>query len=239
MQSVKCVKCGRETLYERDIPRYCAHCAGELRAPGADENGEKRALLDRAHSEEDTSLRYSILLEAREKFPNDIDVEREILYLGRLYERGGRPDFYRIPYWPLNALENPNDYSPKDRRKMLSSFFDNPELERVMSLSNDKDAFLSEYMLHMAREYVGMFMKCASSNSLLFGFRRRQGEVMKRCSACMTRMLQNAEASELVPEGVKQTLVKSLWHAFILEFPDLPAEETLSAAAEGRVKYKP
>ncbi len=238
MKSIKCVKCGRETLYENDIPRYCAHCAGELRAPGADENGAKRAFLDKAHMEDDYPRRYSILLEAREQFPNDIDIEREILYLGRLHERGGKPDFYRIPYWPLSALENPSEYSQKDRQKMLLSFFRNPELERVMSLAGDKDAFFEEYMLHMAREYVSMFMKCASSNSMLFGFRRKQGEVMKRCAACMARMLQNAETSELVPEDKRKTVVKSLWHGFILEFPDLPAEETLASAAEGRVKYR-
>lgn len=226
MPKIICHKCGRETLYEGEAPKFCAHCASELKRPDAYSQIDE--CLNEVRALDDTAERYAHLIKARERFPDNFLIEREILYLGRLHERGGRPDFYRIPYWPLTALENPREYSAKDRKRMLDSFFQNPEIARVGSLSGDADAFWDEYLLHMAREYVNMFLKGSSANSTLLGFRRRESEVMRRSAACLARMLTNIGQSDLVDPALKPRLASALKRAFVIEFPELPAQACLA-----------
>ncbi len=237
MAKIICPKCGKATLYEGDMPKYCAHCAGELPEKGAD-NGVD-ALLKEALIEDDTAIRYQHLLKIREKYPGQYAVEFEILCLGRLYERGGKPDFYRIPFWPLAALDTPQEYPKKKREEMLRHFFENPELDRVRALSVNPDDFMQEYLDRMAEGYVDVFLKSSSANSSFFGFRRREGEIMRRCAVCLARMMANVENAPYPDEAVRSMLVKALWKAFVLSFHAEGAESCLVEQAKKHVKYRP
>lgn len=238
MTSAVCPKCGKTTLYEGEAPKFCAHCGGEFKI------GEKKdealdKLLKNALSEGDTAKRYQLLLKAREAYPDCYEVEKEILFLGRLYERGGKPDFYRIPYWPLAAYENPGEFSRKKREEMLTRFFENPEIDRVADLLGDKDAFWEEYLFRMAKGYVDLFLKGNNANSTFFGFRRREGEIMKRCAQSLVRMLANIEKADYPDEKLRKTLVRALWTEFVDAFDGASANEWLLGYAEGRVEYRP
>lgn len=245
MSAIRCTKCGMETLYETQRPRFCSACGqpfendfSALTDRGMAENeAKKQALLYRARSEEDAAARHALLLKAREEFPDDYEIEMEILCQGRLYERGGQADFYRIPYWPLNALEKPKEFSEKERKKMLSVFFENPELARVRALVGDDGRFWNDYMRRMAREYVSLFIASSSANTLLLGFRRRASDVMKRCAASLVGMLIHTEESPLVPEIAKAPLLNGLWDAYLALFPDESAQKYLLELARGRVEF--
>ena len=233
MAEIRCPKCGKIFPLDGDAPRFCSACGAALQT----ESGDKQALLNAADAETDALLRREKLLAAREAWPDDYEIERRILYIGRLYERGGRPDFYRIPFWPLRALEKPREFSAKERKRMMEAFFENPELARVCVLASDEAAFWRDYFDEMAAQYVDLFIKCASANSLFLGFKRRPNDVMKRSAACAADMLHNIEAGDLVPEAHRQALEASLWRGFQRVFPD--AGDALAQACGGRVKYRP
>lgn len=211
MAAIRCALCGKDTQYGAERPRFCAHCAQKL---PDDAGADARDILERARAQDDTHKRYQILLEGREKLGELFETEREILYLGRLHERGGKPDFYRIPYWPLNALERPKEFSARERKKMLDTFFENPEIARVGALSPDPDAFRDEYFQYMAREYVKLFIMGNRANSQILGFRRRQGEVTRRCAMCMAGMLERLEVTGEVNEGDRPRVGRALFRAF-------------------------
>ena len=236
MSAIRCPKCGKETLYGESRPRFCSACGQPFESECR--SSDSRAFLNRARAEEDAAAKYALLTEARGKFPNDYEIEMEILCLGRLYERGGRADFYRIPYWPLNALERPKEFSEKERKKMLSAFFENPDLRRVMALAKDEAAFWNDYMRRMAREYVALFIASNNANTLLLGFRRRETDRMKRCAASLTGMLIHTEESPLVPEAARAPLLNGLWDAFLQQFPDERAGGYLREMTKGRVKFR-
>ena len=120
---------------------------------------------------------------------------------------------------------------------MMEAFFENPELARVCALTPDEETFWHDYFDEMAAQYVELFIKCASANSLFLGFKRRPNDVMKRSAACAADMLRNIEGGDLVPEAHRQALEASLWRGFERVFPD--AGDALARACGERVKFRP
>ncbi len=233
MAEMHCPKCGRVVPADRDERRFCSFCGAALQK----EDGGRQALLSAVDEETDAARRRERLLAAREAWPEDYEIERRILYIGRLYESGGKPDFYRIPFWPLQALEHPREFSAKERGRMMEAFFEGPEIARVCALAPSEAVFWRDYLGEMAKEYVALFIKCASANSLFLGFKRRPNDVMQRSAACVARMLQNIENGSLVPEARRQALEEALWRGFGQVFPD--SGDALAQACGERVKYRP
>ncbi len=233
MAEMRCPECGRVFPVDGDAPRFCAACGAALHA----DDGGRCALLEAADEEPDAARRRERLLAAREAWPDDYEIERRLFYIGRLYERGGKPDFYRIPFWPLQALEHPRDFSARERSRMMEAFFENPEIPRVCALAPSEEVFWRDYLNEMAKEYVELFIKCASANSLFLGFKRRSNDVMRRSAACVAQMLRSIEEGTLVPEARRQALEAALWRGFGQVFPD--AGDALAQACGGRVKYRP
>lgn len=213
----RCSNCGKETQYDADRPRFCAHCAHPFDAQTSYDE-RVRAVLTRARAEEDMARRHSILTAGKAELGEAFEIERELLFMGRLYERGGKPDFYRIPYWPLNALERPDEFSAKQRKRMLDAFFDDPEYARVSALAPDPNDFKDEYFNYMARQYVKLFIKGNLTNFQFLGFRRRAGDAAGRCAGCMARMLIRLSKTDEVRQDDKFALGRALARAFEAEF---------------------
>lgn len=208
---MKCPFCGKES---EDRGLFCCWCGAKLTAEASEEEELIRAALDC----EDPVRQHEKLLEAQARFPNSREVRRRLLYLGRMYERGGKPDFYRIPFWPLNALEKPRDFSARERKKMLDSFFRNPEIDAVGALFPDAAAFRQAYFDYMADRYVDMFIKSATSNNSFLGFRRRPADVTARCETAVVNMIAGLRRSEDVPEADKRPMEKALAAGFERQF---------------------
>lgn len=192
--------------------RFCPYCARPL------DPGESAEMLARADRETDLTKKRELLLEARERFPDDFEVEKRLLFLGRLGEKGGKADFYRIPYWPLMALERPGEFSARERAQMLDSFFGNPEIGRVAAMSGDPDAFEKEYFGEMGFRYVEVFLKESNSNKYFQGFRRSERDVRCRCRESLDRMVKNLRTSADVPETYRALMEEALEKGFARVF---------------------
>ena len=115
-----CPACKKQIDIAVQRPSFCPWCGERLPA----EDGDLEGKLNAVRAKDDPVEKHALLIKLREEYPDCLAVEREILYLGRMHERIGRPDFYRIPFWPLSALEKPKDFTRGMRREMLEPLAD-------------------------------------------------------------------------------------------------------------------
>ena len=213
MPGAVCSKCGFATLYDSDAPVFCAKCASRLRT---EENLESE--LKKALETEDYAQRYEKLIALSEKYAGAYEIRLEILCLGRLYEKGGKPDFYRIPCWPLAAFDTPGDFPAKEREKMLRTFFDSENVRDVRALAPDGEAFWQDYLFRMSVGYVTLFIKSSNANSTFLGFRRRPDDALKRCARHLEKMIGNIGAGAYPEESIRKMLIMNLEKAFRVVF---------------------
>ena len=216
---MNCPFCGKTVDASGGIASFCPYCGQKL---ALSDDAHLNELLQRAENEEDYSKKHDLLLEARQYCPEHPEVEKRLLYIGRLWEKGGKPDFYRIPFWPLNALEKPNEFSRRERKRMLDSFFLNPELKCVAELFDDETAFFKEYYGRMAKDYLELFVKGATSNNSILFFRRSEKSRIRSCLTCVAAMLVNLESSPDVPQEDKPLMKEALLKASRLLFGEEP-----------------
>lgn len=234
MPGAVCSKCGYTTLYDLEKPVFCAKCASRFPI-----NGDFREDLKKAVAAGDDYARmHEELLFLLEKYGSIYEIELEILCLGRLYEKGGKPDFYRIPYWPLEAFDAPKQFSKKEREKMLKTFFESEGVLKVRALAPDDETFWQDYLFRMSMGYVALFIKSSNANSTFLGFRRRPGDAMSRCACQLGNMLANIDDSAYPEENVRKMLIENLKKAFLLVFGGQDAERTLDSVLHPAKKKK-
>ncbi len=233
MPGAVCSKCGFTTLYDLEKPVFCARCASRFRS-GEDFRDD----LKEAVAGDDYARMYERLSALSEKYGSVYEIELEILCLGRLYEKGGKPDFYRIPYWPLAAFDTPREFSKKDREKMIRTFFESEGVLKVKALAPDEETFWQDYLFKMSMGYVALFIKSSNANSTFLGFRRRLGDTMKRCAYQLGNMLANIDASAYPDESVRKMLIANLKKAFLLVFNGQDAEYALESVLHPEKKKK-
>lgn len=233
MPGIVCSKCGFTTLYDGEKPVFCAKCANRFRSGLDYEDDLKEAL-----KADDYLRRHEKLLSLREKYGSVYEIELEILCLGRLYERGGKPDFYRIPFWPLAAFDKPREYSPKNREKMLKTFFENEEVLRVMPLAPCEDTFWQDYLFKMSAGYIDLFIKSSNANSTFLGFRRHSGDTMRRSAYQLAGMLINIDDSSYPCESIRRCLINNLKKAFSTVFDGQDADQVLESILYPEKKRK-
>lgn len=233
MPGAVCSKCGFTTLYDLEKPVFCAKCANRF-APG----GDFRDDLKEALAVGDYALKHEKLILLREKYESVYEIELEILCIGRLYEKGGKPDFYRIPYWPLAAFDTPRDFSKKEREKMVRTFFESENVLHVKALAPCEEVFWKNYLLKMSMGYVELFIKSANANATFLGFRRRPGDTMKRCAYQLGNMLAGIDDSVYPAENIRKTLIESLKKAFLSVFDGQDAKNALDSVLHPEKKKK-
>lgn len=225
MTGIQCPVCGKLINYDAEKPVFCFVCGSRLEG----DLSAEETLIAEALKEKDPVRRHDKLLQAKAQYPESLEVERQLLYLGRLWERGGKPDFYRIPFWPLSVFETPRLFSKKQREQMIDTFFDNPELDRVANMSPDRQEFINEYLEYMAKEYVEMFIKSSTSNTTFLGFRRKPEDVMKKSASCLCAILKNIDKNDMLDTGIKMRLEWAFNRAFGLAFEEENGAEYLKS----------
>lgn len=225
MPGIVCAKCGFTTLYENEKPVFCAKCANRFLG-----EGDYHSELKKAVSLDSYQDRYAHLMRLRAAHPDTYEIELEILLLGRLHEKGGKPDFYRIPFWPLAAYETPGEYSKKERSKMLTSFFESEAVQRVKALAGTEEDFWNDYLFRMGKSYVELFIKGSNANSTFLGFRRRPDDVQRRCANSLANMLANIDKSGYPSEEIRKNLICRLKTAFVCVFDTDEAKSVLEKA---------
>ena len=96
---MNCPKCGKEIIDTQ--ARFCPYCAAGLGT------GESAEILAQADRETDLTRKRELLLEARRRFPDDFQVEKRLLFQGRLGEKGGKPDETDQLKKPFEVLRMP------------------------------------------------------------------------------------------------------------------------------------
>jgi len=220
---MNCTHCQKSIPTSGGIPAFCPWCGEKIENT---HDTQLEILLEAIKTEEDTLARHEKILAAQKLFPDSTELKLQALYLGRMWERGGKPDFFRIPFWPLNAIEKPRQFSAKERRHMLDVFFNNPELAAVCAESDDPDATLNEYLEHISKLYIDLFIKSSNSNSFFLGFRRSAKDNMYRCAECVATMLNNLAQSPEIDTKYKKPLAQALVKGFEAVFGEAASQYT-------------
>lgn len=214
-----CAHCGKRGRYAREAARFCQFCGAEFPA----EEGQSAAeeILRRAERETDYARKRALYRQALEADENCLEAWKQLAFLGRLGEKGGKPDFSRIPSWPLDCLFQPREYKREQRAEMLRLLLHNAPYLAALAKVPNAAAFRREYLTAMAAQYIALFLRHNAQISMaLFGIRRRPAEVRQRIIAAVAVMRENAAALPEVPEELRAELQAAL-------------EEGLNLALEG------
>jgi hypothetical protein len=116
-------------------------------------------LLFEARTRQDPVQIHKALSLAEALSPDNLEVHRGLLMLGRLYQRNPRqPDFSLIKCYLFHSFEHPEHHREQALRDMARELFDDERLARCMQLSSDPDSFLRAYLEDLAREYMRIFV---------------------------------------------------------------------------------
>ncbi|MGI6688975.1 MAG: hypothetical protein ACOX6Y_11645 [Christensenellales bacterium] len=168
-----------------------------------------------AETEEDPVLIHEALTRAEALAPDNLDIQKRLLLLGRLHERNPkRFDFSVIKCYILHAFEHPEVHNDSQREQMIREVFDHPRLKKALSLAEDANAFLQEYLLALSQDYMRMFV--AGDNShvpRVFGFTFK-GSLPKYLAVPAGDIITNILASSLLSEIEGKMLAKAFYRAF-------------------------
>lgn len=227
-----CPLCGAETEVLNHDGFDCTACHGYLACvpngkawmltplarPVAGEE-EIRPLLDKVHQTEDPKKQKALLDEAAARCPNSLAVQRELLLLGDLWKRDGSPEsLYYIKFYLLHAFESPDAETPERRAAMLAELTSHPQLEKCLSMTEDNEGFIRDYLTQLCRQYIAVFLKGSNRyNHNIFGF--SFGRLEKSLAYPAAKMLRNMEQNEL-PEPYRTLLPQCFLKAFQSEIGD-------------------
>lgn len=229
-----CPYCGgRMELEERTLCAFsCPYCGGGLIPckngkawilnPGEkteQDDGQAQAekLVKQATAERDPVKAYGLLTKADALYPDSLAVQRALLYQGRLHERSPKKmDLSVIKCYILHVFDQPENLSADKRQSMLEELFQHPQLIKCLSLAEDQDQFMQDYLLHISRSYVSLFLKGNSQYTRsIFGF--STGKAEKVLAVPAARMIRTIRAAEELELSQRVMLEKAFYQGFVLE----------------------
>lgn len=230
MLEMKCPQCGGAMQVEEGrLLRSCPYCGAQLLR---DENKparpipEETELEKKVAKEANPKKKYKMILAALEENPDDFGANRALLYHGRLHEnlmrRGGAIDYGIIKSYLLNIFESPDRYTEKELDERYFELLQGEQLQKVLSLCDDPDAFLADYLGRLSAQYVELFIRGESRNStVMFGIRRSLDSTAKMCAGSVRKMLTNLRESQRLNghENERAMLISSVRGAFDTLFP--------------------
>lgn len=247
MLPVVCPRCGgRMELDETQTLRFftCPYCGGGLQpktegkavflqaedrvAPAAREpapsgaNAEALEILARAEKQKDPKKRYKLYCDAQRIAPDSFEVNRALLYHGRLHEPYGRKglDYSAFKCYLMNIFEHPGEYTATQMTEKLDELLEGEQLRRTLAASPDPDAFFAEYLRHLTDEYVTMFIHGRSANSVYFlGIRRTNDSAASQCAACVRTMLREVSICGRLNGAQREIIRQQLRSSFTKLFP--------------------
>ena len=206
MAEVQCRNC-HKTIKEADTVVFCPFCGERLSAGGPD--------LKEARQEQDPVKKHEMLLKLREQYPESLEVAEEILYLGRLYDRGKKGlDFSVIKCYVLNVYLDPKAIKRDRREELRKEIFNHPDLDRCLALAEDKDVFLRRYLERISEEFVRLFLKGSTLHMhSFFGF-INTSKAPKHLAVPAARMIADMLHDEGLTEEQRKMLAQAFYAAF-------------------------
>lgn len=193
---------------------FCPYCGAPV-APMEAVPAEIKRLMDEAAQAADPVKKHKLLLEAREKCPDCLAVERELLHLGRLYERNPkRPSYDVIKCHLLHFYLTPKDFSPERKAAMRDELFEHEQLRRCQSLAPDAEQFTREYLERLCGEFIQLFLEGSTRyTSSIFGFSLSRN-LPKQLAAPAAEMLAGVWSDENLPYERRAMLASAFFKAF-------------------------
>lgn len=206
-----CPGCRREYAPEF---AFCPHCGTKRPADSALPQ-ESLALLEKACREEDPVRKHAMLSALRSQHPDTLEIEREMLMLGRLHERDRRDvSFRNIKCYLLQIYLDTQGLSRDDIADMRRELFHHPQLEACQRLAPDGEQFTREYLVDLSGDFIQLFLE--GSNLYMrsfFGFvNHRNAPALLAPHAA--RMLQNISRDDELAPDEKQMLLTAFYRAF-------------------------
>ena len=216
-----CPHCGK-SLEALSGAAFCPFCGGAVPnanhsagGPAAGEPEELREALKRAAETSDPRKKFELLKAAEGEYPQSLGVAQELLFLGRLYERGGKNvDFSIIKCFLWMLYLEPEQFTKKRKDELREELFAHPQLQKCLALCDDPDAFLWMYLLRLAEEFIKLFLRGDSRYMRrIFGLGSdsRAPKFLADPVSCMILSILGDE--QLSPEQ-RELLTRALYQAF-------------------------
>ncbi len=216
MQQNTCPHCGK-SLKEMAGAAFCPYCGGavEARDANADQPQAVREILRQAEELKDPRKRWELLQKADAEHPDNLAICQELLFLGRLYDRGSKVlDFSVIKCHLMMLYLKPENFNATTQAQMRDELFEHPLLQKCQRLSGDADAFLRMYLLRLAGEFIQLFLRGDSvymRRVLGFGMESRAPKLLAS-PVCM--MMENIRQDGELSGQRRDMLLKTLYQAF-------------------------
>lgn len=168
-----------------------------------------------AQTEEDPVLIHEALTRAEALAPENLEVQLKLLLLGRLHERNPkRFDFHVIKSYLLHAFEHPEAHSEEERKRMIREIFDHDRLKRCLSLAEDPEGFLREYLLALSRDYMRLFVGGDNSHvPRIFGFTFK-GSLARYLAVPTRDIIDGIFSSPLLNEEEARALGRAFYRSY-------------------------
>lgn len=172
-------------------------------------------LLFMADTETDPVLIHQALSRAEELAPDDLNIQRRLLLLGRLHLRSSKVmDFSVIKSWLLHAFEHPDKHKDAEAKGMARELFDEARLVRCLELAEDKAAFLKGYHEELARDYIRIFIAADNTHvPRVFGISFR-GNLARYLAIPARDIISNILSSPWLSAEEAIPLAKAFYKAF-------------------------
>ena len=172
-------------------------------------------LLHAAKTADDPKVAYACLQRAEILAPDSLDVQRELLLLGRLHERDKRaPDYSIIKSWLLHVFEHPEQHDEAQQRRMTRELFDEKRLQNCLKIAPDPDAFLASYLDALCDEYMRIFIAGEAAHTpRVFGVSMKSS-LHKYLASPVSDMIHNIFLSPFLDEKEQGQLARSVYKAY-------------------------
>ncbi len=184
-------------------------------SPTAPHDMDVPGLLFESKSANDPVYAHACLQRAKTLEPDNLEVERALLMLGRLHLRSGQAvDYSFIKCYLLHGFEHPEQYSEAQLESAARELFDDPQLNRCLSLSNRPEAFLDGYLDELCAEYMRIFIAGDSSHApRAFGFSAKT-TLHSYLARPASDLISNALQSPFLSTQQQRLVARSIYRAF-------------------------
>ena len=215
-ERITCTKCNKNFEKQAEAA-FCPFCGSALHAQACEtqEPHVVNELLAQADRMTDMSQKYKLLSEAETQYPDSLSIARELLYMGRIYERGTKhADFSIIKCFLLMTYLKPSDFSAARRTELRREIFHHPQLTKCLALASNQEAFLRTYLLRLSQDFIHLFLRGDSHymrRIFGFGMDNRASKLLARPAA---NILQAISLDEDQTPAQRTMLAQQFYEAF-------------------------
>lgn len=208
----KCAWCGK-TIHDPGAG-FCPYCGKKRLGENETPVDEIQVLIRKADECTVIFERAKLLSEARKKYPNSREIEKELLFIGDIPEKKKEAGFFCIRCYNLELYLEPKEFSKKAKQSMRLGLFSNEKLKAYLDNSDDRERDMNEYLYRLCREFTDLFL--LGSNRYMQGFFgiRSGKKPEKLLAGPMARMILNVKKDEELSEENRKLLSENLYLAF-------------------------